>query len=104
MRVLKGGRGGRRSNIGVAGSSIDVAGSSIGARDHQLIFPGFFGSLQEGGNCFPDPEHPGQMRTGLQYMMLQNGPAARTARTPILLFAGLPSDIDVYVTRCVLTL
>eukprot|EP01051_Picozoa_sp_SAG22_P002152 SAG22_NODE_94_length_20824_cov_230.693718_13_plen_712_part_00 len=70
-----------------------------GARDHQLTFPGFFGSLQEDGNYYPDPEHPGQMRTALQFMMLQNGPANASHRRShsILLFAALPKDVDVEI-------
>ena len=68
-----------------------------GVRDHQLTFPGLFGSLQEDGNYFPDPEHPGQMRTALQYMMLQNGPANASRRSPILLFAALPKGMDVEI-------
>jgi len=62
-----------------------------------MRFPGFFGRLGSDGNYFPDPEHPAQMRTGLQYMMLQNGAANGTRRTPILLFAGLPKDMNVQI-------
>ena len=79
-----------------------------------MIFPGFFGLIRWDTNSFPEPEHPAQMRTALQFMLLQNGPVNLNvsadagkpnltamvepwnhSNTPILLFAALPNDIDV---------
>lgn len=60
-----------------------------GVADHQMRFPGFFGTLASDGNYFPDPEHLATMRTTLQWMLLQND------GDRILLFGGLPEGWDV---------
>jgi hypothetical protein len=78
-----------------------------GATDHQMTFPGFIGLIRWDTNGFPDLEHTAQMRTTVQYMLLQNGPLHSNhtpgkgqnpfseKATPIWLFAALPRDIDV---------